>query len=83
MTQKIIYPVNDGIAVIHPTGELPFEEVCRKDVPANTPYLIVDASVIPTDRTFRGAWQADFSNPDGYGIGADAWFAEQANKEQE
>ncbi len=83
MTQKIIYPTNDGIAVIHPTGELPFAEVCRKDVPAGVPYVVIDESEIPTDRTFRNAWQADFSNPDGYGIGADAWFAEQALKEQE
>jgi hypothetical protein len=34
-------------------------------------------------RTFRGAWEADFTNPDGVGIGADAWFAEQAAKAQE
>lgn len=78
MANKIIYPLQDGgIAIIHPTGELPFDEVCRKDVPANTPYKIVDESIIPTDRTFRNAWEMDFSNPDGYGIGHDAWFAEQ------
>lgn len=79
---KIIYPLeNGGIAIIHPTGELPFEEVCRKDVPANTPYIIIDESNIPTDRMFRSAWEADFSNPDGYGIGSDAWFAEQIIEE--
>ncbi len=84
MANKIIYPLENGsIAIIHPTGELPFEEVCRKDVPANTPYIIIDESVIPTDRTFRSAWEADFSNPDGYGIGSDAWFAEQAVREVE
>jgi hypothetical protein len=83
MANKIIYPLdNGGIAIIHPTNDLPFEEICRKDVPANKPYKIVDESVIPTDRTFRNAWEMDFSNPDGYGIGADAWFAEQAAKEQ-
>lgn len=81
MDKRILYPLsNGGVAVIHPTNELPFEEVCRKDVPADTPYLIVDAATIPTDRTFRSAWEADFSNPDGYGIGADAWFAEQEAK---
>ncbi|NBS70334.1 hypothetical protein EBT31_15690 [bacterium] len=74
---KIIYPQNGGIAVVHPTGELPIEEVARKDVPAGVPYIIVSDDTIPTDRTFRAAWEADFSNPDGYGIGADAWFAEQ------
>ena len=79
---KILFPNPEGgISVIHPTGELPIEGVCQKDVPAGTPYLIVEDDVIPSDRTFRGAWEADFSNPDGYGIGADAWFAQQEASE--
>lgn len=82
MNQRIIYPTDDGVAIIIPTGEIAIEEVARKDVPAGKPYKIVDAADIPTDRTFRGAWEADFSSPDGVGIGADAWFAEQAAKEQ-
>ena len=73
---KILYPNPEGgISVIIPTGELPIEDVCQKDVPAGTPYLIVEDDVIPSDRSFRGAWEADFSNPDGTGIGADAYFA--------
>jgi hypothetical protein len=73
---KILYPNSEGgVSVIIPTGELSIEDVCQKDVPAGTPYLIVEDDVIPSDRTFRGAWEADFSNPDGYGIGADAYFA--------
>ena len=80
---KILYPIeNGGVVVLSATGEIPFEEVCRKDVPANTPYLIVEDDVIPSDRSFRNAWEADFSNPDGYGIGSDAWFAEKAAAEQ-
>jgi hypothetical protein len=83
MNQRILYPNNDGgVAVIIPTGEIAIEQVARKDVPANTPYLIVSTEDIPADRTFRDAWEADFSNPDGYGIGADAWFAEQTTNEQ-
>ena len=75
---KILYPNSEGgISVIHPTGELSIEDVCQKDVPAGVPYLIVSEDDIPSDRTFRNAWEADFSNPDGYGIGADAWFAKQ------
>lgn len=80
MTKRIIYPNGNGIAIVIPTGELSIEEVARKDVPAGMPYLIVDDSAIPPDRTFRDAWEADFSVPDGHGIGADAWFAEQAAK---
>ena len=81
--KRIIYPNDTGISILIPTGELTIEEVARKDVPAGTPYIIVDTEVIPTDREFRGAWEADFSSPDGYGIGAEAWFAEQAAKETE
>lgn len=81
--KRIIYPNDTGISILIPTGELAVEEVARKDVPAGTPYIIVDTEVIPTDREFRGAWEADFSSPDGYGIGAEAWFAEQAAKETE
>jgi hypothetical protein len=73
---RIIYKTDEGgVSVIIPTGELPIEDVCQKDVPAGTPYLIVEDDVIPSDRSFRGAWEADFSNPNGYGIGADAYFA--------
>ena len=74
----IIYPFENGISVLNPTGDIPFEEVCRKDVPAGAPYLVVTADAIPSGSLFREAWEADFSNPNGYGIGADAWFAEQA-----
>jgi hypothetical protein len=65
---KIIFPNdNGGISIIHPTGELPIEAVAFKDVPAGKPYLFVDDSDIPDDRTYRNAWTADFSKPDGYG----------------
>ncbi len=78
--QAIIFP-NDqsGIAVIIPAPDcgIPLFEIGRKDVPAGVVFRIIPASDIPQDRTFREAWTADFSAPDGHGIGADAWFAEQ------
>jgi hypothetical protein len=70
-----------GLSVIHPSNKFPIEDVAQKDVPAGTPYLIVEDDVIPSDRSFRNAWEADFSNPDGYGIGAEAWFAAKAAAE--
>jgi hypothetical protein len=80
--QAIIYP-NDqgGIAVILPAPDcgIALAEIARKDVPAGVPFRIIDASNIPQDRTYRDAWTADFSEPDGHGIGAEAWFAEQAS----
>lgn len=65
---KIIFPNETGsVSIIHPTGDLPIEAVAFKDVPAGKPYLFVADSEIPADRTYRDAWEADFSNPDGYG----------------
>ena len=81
-TMKILYPNSEGgVSVILPAGELSIADVAQKDVPAGTPYLIVEDDVLPSDRSFRNAWEADFSNPDGYGIGADAWFAAKAAAE--
>ena len=80
---KVLYPLPEGgVCVLHLTGELPIEDVCQKDVPAGTPYLIVEDDVIPSDRSFRNAWEADFSNPDGTGIGSDAYFAAKAEAER-
>jgi hypothetical protein len=76
---KVIYATpTGGVAIIHPTGELPVEDVARKDVPQGVPYKFISEADIPTDRTFRNAWEADFSAPDGYGLGHDAWAAQKA-----
>ena len=58
---KIIYPTATGIAIIHSTGELSIEEVAAKDVPANTPYRIINDDEVPSDRTFRNAWKDDLT----------------------
>lgn len=82
MTQRIIYQNNDGgVSILIPTGELAIEEVAKKDVPAGVPYKIVDTASIPEDRTFRGAWEANITEPDGVGLGYDAWFALQPKQE--
>ena len=81
MTKILHLLENGGVGILHPTGALPIEDVCQKDVPAGVPYLIVEDDVIPSDRSFRNAWEADFSNPDGYGIGPEAWFAAKAAAE--
>lgn len=72
-----------GLSIIIPTGELPIEDVCLKDVPAGVPYKIIDVSDLPESRDYRNAWEADMTNPDGYGIGSEAWFALQQEKEVE
>jgi hypothetical protein len=60
MTQRIIYPTDDGgVAIIIPSAEcgLSIEEIAAKDVPNGKPFKIVDVSDIPEDRTFRDAWE--------------------------
>ena len=71
---KIIFKNQDNsIGIITPTSEaLSFatiEQIAEKDVVHNLPYWIVEDSVIPTDRTFRSAWEIDESlgNPKGFG----------------
>jgi len=68
---RIIYKTEEGgVAVIVPTGELPLNEVCQKDVPTGKPYKIVDVSEIPEDRTWRSAWEIDEEELTD-GVGAD------------
>ena len=60
MNQRIIYPNdNGGVAIIIPAPDcgLTIEELTAKDVPAGKEYKIVDVEDIPTDRTFRNAWE--------------------------
>jgi hypothetical protein len=58
MNQRVIYPTDDGVAVIVPADcGLSIEEIAAKDVPAGKPFQIVDVSEVPSDRTFRGAWE--------------------------
>jgi hypothetical protein len=58
---RIIYNQDNGVvAVLIPSPEalktMTIEEIAAKDVPAGKPYQIIDASELPSDRTFRGAW---------------------------
>lgn len=64
-----------GVVIIFPTGDLPVVEVAKKDVPAGTPYLLIDREGLP-DLVFQAALVADFSKPDGIGLGHDAWAAQ-------
>ena len=73
MNPRIIYPTPDGgVSIIIPTGELPIEEVAKKDVPEGVPYEIVDEADIPDDRYFRNAWVMGSA---GWG-----WIQEDLNK---
>jgi len=59
---RIMYKtVENTVAVITPspkwTGTM--EELAQKDVPTGLKYKLVEDSVIPSDRSFRDAWEVD------------------------
>jgi hypothetical protein len=60
MDKRIIYPTDDGgVAIIVPAAEcgLTIEEIAAKDVPAGKQFKIIDVEDVPSDRTFRNAWE--------------------------
>ena len=59
MNKRIVYQNDEGgISIIVPTDcGLTIAEIAAKDVPQGKPYKIVDVADIPTDRTFRNAWE--------------------------
>ena len=72
---RIIYKTDEGgAAVIVPTDEAlrshTIQEIAEKDVPAGKPFKIVSVDDIPSDRTFRNAWEADEADLTD-GVGAD------------
>jgi hypothetical protein len=72
MNKRIIYQNDEGgTSIIVPAPEaletMTIEEIAAKDVPAGVPYKIIDVQDLPTDRTFRNAWEVQIDEPDGYG----------------
>ena len=60
MNQRIIYQTDEGgVALIIPAQDcgMTINEIATNDVPEGKPFKIVDVSDIPTDRTFRNAWE--------------------------
>jgi hypothetical protein len=64
MSKRIIYPTdNGGVAIIVPAPEWLAQEgntvelLAIKDVPEGKPYKIIDTADVPSDRTFRNAWE--------------------------
>ena len=60
--KRIIYPTDDGgVAIVIPAPEaletMTVEEIAAKDVPTGKPFKIIDTADVPSDRTFRSAWE--------------------------
>jgi hypothetical protein len=59
---RIIYKTDEGgVVVIIPSDEYladhTIEELAAKDVPAGKAYQIIDEADVPSNRTFRNAWE--------------------------
>lgn len=62
MGKRIIYPTDDGgVVIITPieNSGRTLDEIIAKSVPARKPYKIIDFSDVPSDHTFRNAWEYD------------------------
>jgi len=64
MNSRIIYPTdNSGVAIVVPSPEWLAQEgntmevLAQMRVPEGKPFKIVDVADIPSDRTFRDAWE--------------------------
>jgi len=64
MPKRIIYPTdNGGVAIIIPAPDWLAQEgntielLASMNVPEGKPYKIINTSDVPTDRTFRDAWE--------------------------
>jgi hypothetical protein len=83
MDTIIIYPdVNGGIAIVSPNldCELSIEDIAKKDVPEGIPFRFIDRSELPSHVDLFEAWEADFSKPDGIGVGHKAWYGARGIK---
>ena len=68
--KRIIHKRGDGVSILAPSPNWKgtMEELANKDVPTGKKYKIVETSSIPSDRTFRNAWEVDESKlTDGVG----------------
>lgn len=76
----IAYPrEKGGIAILYPNLDcgLSVQDIAEKDVPADTPYVIIPEVTVPNNNVFFDAFEIDFSFPNGTGLGPEAWFLKQ------
>lgn len=76
--QVIIHPNHERPGAVCSTTVAdvghPIEVLAQLLVPEGDPFLIVDRADLPADDGFWfNAWEADFSEPDGYVINNEEW----------
>lgn len=72
MDKRIVYQLpGQPVAIVIPCEcGLTLEQIGKKDVPDGVPFWIVEADTLPSDRTFRDAWELDAASmgePTGFG----------------
>ena len=77
--QVIIYEIDGELWVCYPNNQCRWslEEIALKDVPQGIKFKFMKRSDLPESMVFRDAWTADFSDHDGVGMGATAFFEER------
>lgn len=75
-----VYPNDVGTISVTRLGADQVGDALRT-TPFGVPFLILEDDAVLTDRTFRNAWEADFSEPHGVGLGPHRWFIQQAEAE--
>jgi hypothetical protein len=79
----IIYPTDDGIAMLTPMQcSIPLSEIALRDVPEGKPFVYVNSEDLP-DLTFREAFTHDFKQPDGVGLGYENYMKLLENREKQ
>jgi len=70
-SKRIIYMQSNGVLAVlcpSPNEQRSLDEIAKKDVPTGLKYKIVNVSEVPSDRTFRDAWEINESElTDGVG----------------
>ena len=56
--ERILVKTEEGVTVICPAPGFT-AEFCIKDVPTGSYYKIVPTTEVPSDRTFRNAWEVE------------------------
>lgn len=76
-----IYKENDSMALVVPPKGFDHVQAAEMAIPFKHPFLFVPEKDIPEDLDTLGAWDADFSEPDGYGLGPQRYFIRKALRE--
>jgi hypothetical protein len=73
---RVLYNDNEGLKILIPATEIDPIIIAEKDVPAGLLFKIVEDSEIPTDRTYRSAWEYKITkaSADGKGLTKEEFY---------